>query len=637
MPSQFSLIPFTFVENMIIRRFFIPIILTLLLLPFGAYSLDLDSLKTARQNVLPGSQEELLIVKDMMRYYIHQEQNDSAILYGLEAENLARQLKNAEELADVYTYLGIMYQYRGRYQKANDYSFKALSIKDSLQLGPISLAESHGNLAVCFQELKQFDKAIEHSLLALDYFKEGGDSNRAAMRFYQIGGLLYEFGLYDSAKVYYDLALDWYTALGHESYIAIYPTYVGLIYLKQNKLRAAEAEFLKSLNSYPPDGRQRFKVFIYVNLAVVNLVMGAERDSIGRRELYRAIEYAKQSYSLAEELDFLHQMRKANEVFYKAYDALGESEQAIHYAKAFIDLNDSLYNIEQQKVITELQTKYESGKQEAQIEFLSQTNQQQEELARTQELIIYILSGAGLLIISFGMNSYRLYRQKNRSLQELEKSNAVISQQNEEREILLKEIHHRVKNNLQVISSLLDLQSSAISDPKALIAVEDGQSRVKAMALIHQKLYQNEDLSLIDIKDFILKLIEQNGAMQEKQAQCEYDLPEGQLMMDIDTAVPLGLILNELVTNAYKYGQDNEGELHLIIRLIPRDDHYYLEFCDGGNGLPEGMDWEKSRSLGLRLIKRLSRQLYGRVAYEYRDGACFKIEFKNTDQRREIA
>ncbi len=609
-----------------------------------AQNAQIDSLRILLASEKPSTEAYLEQLFQLQRHFSLAEVNDSSIIYGLKAETLAIKLGKLELLADIYTRLGLIYQYRGRFQMANDYGFKAMKLKDSLQLGAISIAESHGNIALSFQELGQFAKALEHQQLSQRYFQEGGDSSRAAMRIYMIGGLLYEMGSYDSAKVYYDMALDYYKALGQEAFIALYHTYIGLIYLKQNKLNDAEAEFLYSLALYPEDGAKRSKVFIYTNLGVVNLVMGAERDSIGSKHLNKAINYARQSYQLAKELSFLGQMRKAHEVLYKSFNALGLNDSEMVLAKAYIDLSDSLYQVEQQATITEMQTKYETGKKDAEIDFLSRENElnaenlkQKEALLQSQQNIIYILSGAAIIIILFGLNSYRLYRQRQKAILDLKSTNAVISRQFEEREMLLKEIHHRVKNNLQVISSLLDLQSSSISDPQALLAVEDGQSRVKAMALIHQKLYQNEDLSVIDIKDFIEKLIEQNGELQGEIADFECHLPKGKIMMDIDTAVPLGLILNELVTNAYKYGKSPNGKLKLSLKLEVSNSEYCLFFKDSGPGLGTEIDWDKSRSLGLRLIKRLSRQLYGKVEYQYQEGAAFRLYFKDTKQRKEIA
>jgi len=613
-------------------------------LNLNAQNPKIDSIRDILVSKQPGSEAYLQELFQLQRHFSLAELNDSSLIYGLRAEALAKKLGKLELLADIYTRLGLISQYRGRFQMANDYGFKAIKLKDSLQLGPISLAESHGNIALSFQELGQFAKALEHQQLSQRYFQEGGDSSRAAMRIYMIGGLLYEMGRYDSAKVYYDRALDYYKALGQEAFIAIYHTYIGLIYLKQDKLNDAEAEFLYSLARYPEDGAKRSKVFIYTNLGVVNLVMGAERDSIGTKQLNKAVNYARQSYQLAKELSFLGQMRKAHEVLYKSFNALGLNDSAMVHAKAYIDLSDSLYSVEQQATISEMQTKYETGKKDAEIDFLSRENdlnaenlRQKEALVQSQLNIIYILSAAALIIILFGLNSYRLYRQRQKAILDLKSTNTVISRQFEEREMLLKEIHHRVKNNLQVISSLLDLQSSSITDPQALVAVEDGQSRVKAMALIHQELYQNEDLSVIDINDFIKKLVEQNGELQGEMADYEFHLPEGKLMLDIDTAVPLGLILNELVTNAYKYGKSADGKLRLELKLEVFASEYRLNFKDSGPGLAPNLDWEKSRSLGLRLIKRLSRQLYGKVEYEYQEGANFSLFFKDTKQRKEIA
>ena len=135
----------------------------------------------------------------------------------------------------------------------------------------------------------------------------------------------------------------------------------------------------------------------------------------------------------------------------------------------------------------------------------------------------------------------------------IKKQNIVIVEQNKEKDVLLKEIHHRVKNNLQIISSLLNLQTKNITEQSTLVAMVDGQNRVKAMALIHQKLYQNNDLASIKFKDYTSQLLNQIASLYPELTSVKQQVISDDVELDIDTAVPLGLILSELITNAYKY------------------------------------------------------------------------------------
>jgi two-component sensor histidine kinase len=207
-----------------------------------------------------------------------------------------------------------------------------------------------------------------------------------------------------------------------------------------------------------------------------------------------------------------------------------------------------------------------------------------------------------------------------------------------EKELLLKEIHHRVKNNLQVVSSLLDLQSRDIDDEKTLSTFMEGQNRVKAMALIHQKLYQNENLAAIDFSDYAKQLIKELAILYPSAKGVSTNVQaKDNTQFDIDTAIPLGLILNELISNAYKYAFEGKesGELNVSLKALEGGKHL-LTVEDSGVGLPEGFEFSKAKSLGLRLVRRLAKQLYGEVEYTHNQGVRFAITFTDTAQRKVV-
>ena len=170
-----------------------------------------------------------------------------------------------------------------------------------------------------------------------------------------------------------------------------------------------------------------------------------------------------------------------------------------------------------------------------------------------------------MLALVLGGIIFARYRVTQRQKQVIEVTNKELDARNAEKEVLLKEIHHRVKNNLQIISSLLDLQSKDIDDEGALSAVADGQSRVKSMALIHQKLYQTEDIATVDFGSYATDLCSQLAALYPDMDNTKLDIEGNGIELDIDTAIPLGLILNELVTNAFKYGINSQRTGNLSV------------------------------------------------------------------------
>jgi two-component sensor histidine kinase len=176
------------------------------------------------------------------------------------------------------------------------------------------------------------------------------------------------------------------------------------------------------------------------------------------------------------------------------------------------------------------------------------------------------------------------------------------------------------------------MQSHHVDDPRLMHAIAEGQNRVKAMALIHQKLYQTEQLSEIDFQEYTEQLLQHLSAALGEPGKKIRSLVNGSsLKLDIDTAIPLGLILNELITNAYKYAfnESSEGSLQVILQ---RDDTacYHLRISDSGSGLPANFEEAHLNSLGLKLVRMLIEQLDGTLTITNEPGASFYIRFRDT-------
>jgi len=207
----------------------------------------------------------------------------------------------------------------------------------------------------------------------------------------------------------------------------------------------------------------------------------------------------------------------------------------------------------------------------------------------------------------------------------------------DEKEVLLREVHHRVKNNLQVVSGLLDLQSHNITDPETQAVNKESQSRIMAMALIHEELYQSTDLSRVHFGHYIRTLCNNlmtSYGVREGRIDLKIDTRVTEMIMD--TAIPCGLIINELVTNALKHAfpDGRKGHIHLSFRQHPdtrkerEGESYELVVKDDGVGIPDDLDIGNMRSLGLKLVRALAEQLGGGLEMSGKDGTCFRIVFK---------
>ncbi|HEV7736396.1 MAG TPA: sensor histidine kinase, partial [Chlamydiales bacterium] len=193
---------------------------------------------------------------------------------------------------------------------------------------------------------------------------------------------------------------------------------------------------------------------------------------------------------------------------------------------------------------------------------------------------------------------------------------------------LLKEIHHRVKNNLQIVMSLLNSQSAYIDNEPALTAIHDSQHRVHAMSLIHQKLYSTENASSIDMSLYIRELTSYLGDSFNTGQRIRFEFAIEPMKMDVSQAVPLGLILNEAITNSIKYAFPDGRSGVITISLSHSDpNHCLLIISDNGIGIPTGLDNKKNGSLGMSLIAGLSEDLEGNFSIEARNGTTIKIVF----------
>ncbi len=218
---------------------------------------------------------------------------------------------------------------------------------------------------------------------------------------------------------------------------------------------------------------------------------------------------------------------------------------------------------------------------------------------------------------------------------DLYKSKMEVEQQVKEKETLLKEVHHRVKNNLQTVSSLLSLQARNMNDPEMKSMIKSSQNRVNSMAMVHEMLYMREDLSKIEYRSYVAELSEylvKSIKGTDNRIKVAIDIID--INLGIDTAIPLGLLINEAITNSLKYGiKDNgEGEINITLKKETEED-YVLNIGDDGEGYSENITPQTTKSLGLKLIYNLTRQLKGSILKDAtKKGTNYIIKFKEIGQ-----
>lgn len=303
------------------------------------------------------------------------------------------------------------------------------------------------------------------------------------------------------------------------------------------------------------------------------------------------------------------------------YSKLGDYKNALEYHVLYEESHVAYLNTIIARKDSELQVKYETAQKD--IEILNQ----EAKISQQQKNQFLYIGIAGLLVtILFGM--YFTLKNIHKKRKALSALNIELDAKNKQNELLLKEIHHRVKNNLEMVKSLIALQSAKLEDGASKEAMLASQNRVQSMGIIHQKLYQGTNLGAIEMKDYFVNLgegiLDTFNADDKVKIECAME----DLNLDVDTAVPIGLIVNELLTNALKYAFPEGVKGQIKISLTKENEDLLLKVSDDGIGKTEGAK-PKGTGFGTQLIQLLTQQLNGTISEDYGNGTSIVFSFKN--------
>lgn len=305
------------------------------------------------------------------------------------------------------------------------------------------------------------------------------------------------------------------------------------------------------------------------------------------------------------------------------YEHIGNYKKSLAYHSIYTTFNDSINNAQNTKVTERFQFLKEATEKNKEIEALENQNKIQQlkvEKEKTFKIGLLLFLGLIVLLLFIIINRYHL---KQKALK-------IIQQKNEENKLLVREIHHRVKNNLQIISSLLGVQISNSENDKLKLILQESQNKIKSMSLIHQNLYKSDQFAKVSVQSYINELIEEIKSSYVKEGvTINFDLDITEKEIAIGLAVPLGLILNELITNSYKYAfsdTDNQKKnITIGFNQLENKTRYRLIVKDNGKGLPADFNVDKLSSFGLQLVYGLTAQLHGDVNITQNKGTTFNI------------
>lgn len=543
-------------------------------------------------------------------------QHDSSLYYFSQALEYYESVQNREREADLIVEIGETYRNNDVPDRAMDYFIQAVRIYDSLQLlNPI--ADTYNRMADLVMRQNDYPKAEQYLSNIDELLRSSPYPPALAHRWMNQGRIYNSKFLFDSAILCHQRAIDLFDSLKmyHDKGRAMHNRANSLRELK----RYDEAMELCQEALTIPELSANLKSRIFTILLIADIYRG-----VG--QLKKSIAYGLQGLSLAETYGFLDRKRVALKYLSQVYELKHRYDSAYYYHKLYTNLMADIFDKDIYEQVNRMNTLYETEKKEQTIT-LQQANLEAREatiaLQRSRQNQLFYGIGFSIIIGSILLIAYV---QKNRTAKLLSTQKEEIEKQNKEKETLLKEIHHRVKNNLQVISSLLNMQSRKMKDSEAKVAVREGQSRIKSMSLIHQKLYSEGNLSRINMKEYMDDLCGFLFKSYKANDQILLKVESEDILLDVDTAVPLGLIINELITNALKYAFPKKIDGCISLQLINKAEGLSLEIADTGIGLPVGYD--QKQSMGMRLVHILVEQLNGKLEIENKSGAVFTIHFE---------
>ena len=546
-------------------------------------------------------------------YYQEIGEYDHAMKYYNEALKIHASHHDYDGISINLNNIGMVYNYRGDALKSLDYFLMSLKIDQARGADLEEIAISVNNIAYIYEHQGDTARALDYYEQALEMYRQTENTVGQAQISINVGAIYRAVWEIDKARNCFNESLKLSYKNGHDRGKA--SAYLSLGHLMHmEKLYDSSIYYLDSaLFFFKKEGDAAGTSISYSNLA---------KNYFEKGEITLSEQYAKKGHDIAQQIGHPYNIKGTAEVLKKVYKAQGRYKESLDMYELEIQMRDSLQNLETEQEAFQKQLQYQYDREQE----LSDLKHQQEikvvsvQKANQEKIIMLVIVILCLVLVSLALIFYRLRKTREQK--------RLIEKKNQENELLLGEIHHRVKNNLQLVSSLLSLQEKSMDDDAARQAILEGKDRVHAMGLIHKMLYSNDDFSGIEMSSYIEKLVD--GLMstfglekEDVEVQMNFDV----IKLDVETAIPLGLIINELITNAFKHAYQEVEHAILRIQLEEKNEELKIEVSDNGKGAVNHLDTDKT--FGMRLIKSLMRQLRGNWILDDSNGMNYTIFIKD--------
>ncbi|HXB39192.1 MAG TPA: histidine kinase dimerization/phosphoacceptor domain -containing protein [Bacteroidia bacterium] len=539
------------------------------------------------------------------------------------ALRIAESIKEYKVIAVCYLDMATLLLQTNKYNEATEYFYKALKVADTHHLDRI-LADIYYGLGYAFTFKKKYDVSLEKYTLALKIYKALNLKSAAAVTLSSIAGAYYQKKEPEKALVFYQDALKEIADINDNESVINILSGMGQVYISQKKYVNAQECFEKAIPLFKEVDNA--SMFSEILIKTGKALMEQGKYAQAEKKITEGLEQARKinNYVL---------LTQGHENMYELKVKRNNYKEALEHYKLLTVFLDSMTNSETRDKMIRADMNYDFEKKMAVENVEKEKKDVQLAAEQKQKKLVSIALAIIFILFILAYVNYRRTNKLNKLIvvqkKELENVNSKLGVSLTQRETLLKEIHHRVKNNMQVISGLLGLQAHNSNNKEVLNVMTEGQNRIKSMALIHQMLYQHENLSEVNFKDYVRQLTDEIASgYNNKEKPVEFNIEAGNIAFNVDTAIPLGLIISELVTNAMKYAYEGKGGVVDISLKQLENENFILTVVDNGKGLPKDFNIDKLPSLGMQLVKMLCTQLRATLDVTSINGTRVSLTFK---------
>ena len=516
--------------------------------------------------------------------------------------------------------IGVAYYFAGNLGKSLEYYLKAYN--EAKRIGADNhVAKLVNNIAIIYRRFEEYDEALKYYKESVRIKQKRNDRNGVATTYQNIGMLFSYMNKIDSSILYLDKSKKIMLEINAPQKDIDYLDYARAEgFYNINKFDEA----LSLMSAFEKTNFSTLSESVRLNGKIVLADLYAKK---GNHQ--RSIKILSQVEEEAGSDDYQRELRQVHSFRASSYMAVNDFKKAsLDFQKA-ATLRDSINSDERLKLESEMQTKYSTLQKEQEIEKLT-FEKEIDRLRLSQQKWTIGGLGLGLALLSFLLSN--LFKQKKK----IEIQNLAISKSASEKDILLREIHHRVKNNLQVVSSLLGIQGRGIKDQKAKDAIQEGRNRVQSMSLIHQNLYKKDNLTGIEMAPYIDKLSNHLlDTYQIEAGEIKIETQVEDITLDVETVVPIGLIINELISNSLKYAFPEDANGVISIHLHESENQLQLSVSDNGIGLSENQLKTKTETFGHSLIRAFKTKLDADISIKSERGTLIELKIKNYKKIKE--